>query len=111
MTDHYASGPIPNQYDVAAWLAERFGPDRDLADIFRKLGSEVGELGWAVDCVTAARLAPELPGPVEGWAQNLRDETADVVLVCMAIAVAEDFDLREAVAEKWARRKRGPASE
>jgi NTP pyrophosphatase (non-canonical NTP hydrolase) len=93
----------PSQTEVSEWLIERFGPERDLLAQFKKLEEEALELGDAVSGV----LGHEGCVPVGGWTQNLRDETADVVIVCMAIAVTEGFSLSEAVASKWSRRKRG----
>lgn len=93
------------QSEVSTWLHERVGPNPGLLANFKKLGEEVLELG---DAVQGSLGFHGLSGPPEGWSQNLRDETADVVIVCMSIAVTEGFDLADAVAEKWARRKRGP---
>jgi NTP pyrophosphatase (non-canonical NTP hydrolase) len=95
----------PSQVEVSEWLIERFGPDRDLGAQFHKLISEVGELSDAI-----LGRHEGFPPPAEGWEQNLRDEAADVVLTIMAIAVTEKFSLGGAVADKWRRRKRGPAS-
>lgn len=96
---------VPSLADVSTWLCERFGPVRDLWSQFEKLNSEVSELSEAVHGVLGHPDAIE--EPAEGWEQNLRDETADVVIVCMAIAVTQGFDLQDAIAAKWARRKRG----
>jgi NTP pyrophosphatase (non-canonical NTP hydrolase) len=94
----------PSLHDVSEWLCERFGPDRDLLAQVAKLYEEVEELDEAVDEVLSpfARDRERLE-----WEANLRDETADVVIVCMAIAVTRGFDLQDAIASKWARRKRG----
>lgn len=95
----------PTHFEVADWLCERFGPDRDLGAQFHKLISEVGEVSDAI-----LGRNEGFPPPAEGWDQNLRDEIADVVLVCMALAVTEGFNLNTAVGAKWARRKRGGAA-
>ena len=94
----------PTVQDVMDNLVERFGPDRDLASQFEKLREEFFELLDAWAGIDGASNEPE---PPEGWAQNFEDELADVVIVCMAIAGTRGFDLDEAVAAKWARRKRG----
>lgn len=91
---------------VSAWLADRFGPKRNLAQQYTKLLEEVLELGEAVSGVRG--MMPDHLEPEEGWYQNLQDEVADVVICAMGHAVTMGFDLEEAVASKWARRKMGP---
>lgn len=94
----------PTQDEVLAWLEHRFGTKRDLERQHLKLMEEVLELGDAVDGVLGLLPIPT-PAPPEGWKQNLKDEVADCMIVLIAIAGTEGFDLEEAVADKWKRRK------
>lgn len=94
------------QDQVSAWLADRFGPNRNLVQQFQKLCEEVMELGDAVNGIRG--VLPDGMEPEEGWYQNLQDEVADVVIVCFGLAISQNFDLQEAINDKWSRRKMGP---
>lgn len=81
--------------EYAAWHQRNF-PDSTSEIQGLVVAEEAGEVARAL-----AKRSQRVRGTHDKWTRKIREETADVVLAAFSLARLEDFDLEEAVAERW----------
>jgi NTP pyrophosphatase (non-canonical NTP hydrolase) len=83
------------QRDVNAWVTRNF----DNSELTAVVGlvEEVGEL-----CRAVVKMEQGIRGTRDEWSQEIRKETGDIFIKLCDVARFYEFDLSDAVRERWA---------
>ena len=83
------------QQEVDAWASRNF-PTDTRETVVLGLAEETGEL-----CRAALKRFQGIRGTQDEWYEEVRKEAGDIFLKLLHIASTWDFDLEEAVLERW----------